>query len=168
MGMSEARGTEGEGVRLGRRPARAHSRQAEGCSRAGKGPRDPTAQSRSSSRTASRSLGEIGVFFSPIITETGEEASARPWCLVTVYILCVPVSCLLPPSLSHLSAPWSLVFLWTETYCSPECMCRGRKCRPSRGMLGLDDISKIRNLSHPTLGPLKHLRVLQTCSSNRC
>lgn len=37
----------GEGARLGRRPARAHGHQAEGCSGAGKGPCDPTAQGRS-------------------------------------------------------------------------------------------------------------------------
>lgn len=61
---------------------------------------------------------EKSVSLQPHHHGNGRGSSAQPWCLVTcVYPVCATV-CLLPLSLSHLSALGSRGLSWTETYCS--------------------------------------------------
>lgn len=63
---------------------------------------------------------EKSCFLQPHHHGNGRGSSAQPWCLVTcVYPVCATV-CLVPLSLSHLSAlDPNLGLSWTETYCSP-------------------------------------------------
>lgn len=99
-GLTGCRGPEDrEGIRLGRRPARAHRRQAEGCSRAGKRPCDPT-------RSLGVNPGQLpGALGKSVFILSHHHGNGRgSFCPALVPCYCVyPVYasvCLLPPSLS--------------------------------------------------------------------